>query len=95
MPYYLLISAEITDTDKYAGYREAVTPLVTQFGGRYLVRGGEAEAFAGVYDGSRHVVLEFESKEAARTFWDSPEYAEVSKLREGASTGNVIGVEGV
>ena len=95
MAYYLLISAEITDTDKYAGYREAVTPLITHFGGRYLVRGGDAEAFAGEYDGKRLVVLEFESKQAARTFWDSPEYAEVSKLREGASTGNVVGVEGV
>ncbi len=95
MAYYLLISAEITDTDKYTGYRDAVTPLITQFGGRYLVRGGEAEAFAGTYDGNRLVVLEFESKKAARTFWDSPEYAEVSKLREGASRGSVIGVEGV
>ena len=51
--------------------------------------------FEGEYNGRRRVVIEFDSKEAARGFWDSPEYAPIKKLREGAGVGGVIGVEGV
>ena len=95
MAYYLLIEAEVLDASRYAVYREAVTPVIAQYGGRFLVRGGEVEVFEGEYNGRRRVVIEFESKEAARGFWDSPEYAPIKKLREGAGTGGVIGVEGV
>ena len=95
MAYYLLIEAEVLDASRYAVYREAVTPVIAQYGGRFLVRGGEVEVFEGEYNGRRRVVIEFDSKEAARGFWDSPEYAPIKKLREGAGIGGVIGVEGV
>ncbi len=95
MAYYLLIEAEVTDPDKYAGYRNAVNPVIEQYGGRFLVRGGDAETFEGTYNGLRRVVLQFQSKQAARAFWDSPEYAAVKDLREGAAIGTTIGVEGV
>lgn len=95
MAYYLMIEAEVTDSGRYALYRQAVTPLIERCGGRFLVRGGEVEVFEGEYDGRRRVVIEFESQEAARAFWDSPEYGDVKKLREGAGVGTAIGVEGV
>ena len=95
MAYYLLIEAEVLDADRYSVYREAVTPVIAQYGGRFLVRGGEVELFEGEYNGRRRVVIEFDSKEAARGFWDGPEYAPIKKLREGAGVGGVIGVEGV
>ena len=47
MAYYVLIEGNITNPTKYSKYREAVTPLVDQFGGRYLVRGGETQVFEG------------------------------------------------
>lgn len=95
MAYYLMIEAEVTDPERYAAYRAAVTPLIDHFGGRFLVRGGEVEVFEGEYDGRRRVVIEFESQEEARAFWHSPEYADVKKLREGAGVGAAIGVQGV
>ena len=53
-------------------YREAVTPVIaSSMAGRFLVRGGEVEVFEGEYNGRRRVVIEFDSKEAARGFWDS------------------------
>ena len=47
MAYYLLIEAEVLDADRYAVYREAVTPVIARYGGRFLVRGGEVEAVRG------------------------------------------------
>lgn len=95
MAYYLMIEADVTDPERYALYRQAVTPLIERCGGRFLVRGGEVEVFEGEYNGRRRVVIEFESQQAARAFWHSPEYTDVKKLREGAGVGVVIGVEGV
>ena len=39
----------------------------------------------GEHDGRRLIVFEFPSMEALRAFWQSPEYAEVKRLRAGAA----------
>jgi len=41
------------------------------------------------------VILEFPDMDAARAWYDSPAYLEARRLREGASTGSFIAVEGV
>ena len=40
MPAYLIAEHKITDTVKFEEYRSKVAPMITQFGGRYLTRGG-------------------------------------------------------
>jgi len=40
-------------------------------------------------------VVEFENLEAAKAFYESPEYQAAIKLREGAATFNMIAVEGI
>jgi uncharacterized protein (DUF1330 family) len=44
--------------------------------------------------GRRHVVIEFESYEAARACYDSPEYQAAIRIREEASTGDIVIIEG-
>jgi uncharacterized protein (DUF1330 family) len=85
MPAYILAHIRVTDPERFAQYRAAVPAVIAQYGGRYLVRGGEAAALEGAHDGRRLVVVEFPSDEAARRFWDSPDYARMKKLREGAA----------
>ena len=48
----------------------------------------------GSFPGSRVVILEFESFEKAKTFYDSPEYRAVREERVGAATFNLLVVEG-
>ncbi|MCL4720789.1 MAG: DUF1330 domain-containing protein, partial [Gammaproteobacteria bacterium] len=37
---YMIVLAELTDRERFlAGYARAVPPLVTRFGGRYVLRG--------------------------------------------------------
>jgi uncharacterized protein (DUF1330 family) len=43
----------------------------------------------------RLVVVEFQSLDAARHFYDSPEYQRILPLRTGASRGTLALVEGV
>ena len=94
MGYYLVIDIEVTDPERYGRYRDAVVPVIERFGGSFLVRGGQIEPFEGPYSGHRLVILEFPTREKARAFWDSPEYGEVKKLREGAARSSAFGVEG-
>ena len=43
----------------------------------------------------RIVVLEFEDLEAVKRWYDSPEYREARRLREGAATLQAVAVEGL
>ncbi|HVL71585.1 MAG TPA: DUF1330 domain-containing protein [Beijerinckiaceae bacterium] len=94
MAAYLIANVDVHDPAAFARYREAVTPLIAKFGGRYLVRGGAVENKEGDLGLKRLVVLEFPDMAAARAFYDSPEYAPVLKMREEAATSSLALVEG-
>ena len=95
MPAYMIVHATIHNETQYQKYREAVVPLITKHGGRFIVRGGKAEVLEGSPETRRWVVFEFPSMDAIRAFWNSPEYAPVKKIREGAATLDIIAVEGM
>jgi uncharacterized protein (DUF1330 family) len=85
----------IDDEATYRRYREAVPELVDRFGGRFRVRGGELDVLEGQWQLPRLVIIEFPSKDAARLFYESPEYQKILPLRQRASEGNVVLVEGL
>ena len=95
MTAYLVAQVRIDDQETYQRYREAVPPLVDRFGGRFRARGGELEVLEGAWPFPRLVIIEFPSRDAARLFYDSPEYQRILPLRQQASAGNVVLVEGV
>ena len=69
-------------------------PSIARFGGRFLVRGGKADLFEGVPAPDRMVVIEFPDADTARRWYDSEEYQAALKIRQSASRGRVILVEG-
>ena len=94
MAAYLIGDIEVTDPEIYEKYRAGVPATVAAFGGKYLVRGAEAEVAEGTWSTNRLVVLEFESMERLKAWYNSPEYADLKKLRQSASKGNLIFAEG-
>lgn len=97
MPAYLIVSAVISDREAFmaSGYPGAAAALLEQYGGRYLLRGPGAELLEGTFgEGGSVVISEWPDKEAARCFWNSPEYQEVKKLREHLGTCQVLLIEG-
>ena len=95
MPAYMIVTAKISDRDKFIqGYGATAGKLVEQFGGRYVLRGPGADLLEGDFgDGASMVISEWPDKAAAKAFWDSPEYAEAKKLREGISECQVLLIE--
>jgi uncharacterized protein (DUF1330 family) len=94
-PAYIIADIEVTDPQGYKAYVAAVTPIVADFGGTYLVRAGRTVAFEGPLPAGRTVVIAFPSMAAAQAFQASPRYLEIAKLRQRASTGRIFIVEGV
>ncbi|HEY5693201.1 MAG TPA: DUF1330 domain-containing protein [Gaiellaceae bacterium] len=95
MPAYVIVETEIHDPEQYDLYKAASPDAVQAGGGRFVVRGGELAVLEGNWDPSRLVVLEFPDLEAAKRWYDSPEYQEAKRLREGAASLKMLAVQGV
>lgn len=96
MPAYMIVTAAIHDRDAFvSGYGAAAAALIPHFGGQYLLRGPGAECLEGEWgDGASMVISKWPDREAAKAFWNSPEYAEVRKLREGLADVQVLLIDG-
>ena len=94
MAAYVVGEIEVTDQATYDDYRKQVPATVTKYGGRFIVRGGKVEALEGGWAPKRVVALEFPSMEQAQKWYRSAEYAPLIKLRQKASRGKLILVEG-
>lgn len=95
MAAYVIADVKVEDADRYEEYRAQVAPTLERYGGEFLVRGGAHETLEGEWRPDRLVILRFESPEAARAWWSSPEYEGPRALRRSASEGSLVLVEGV
>lgn len=95
MTAYLIVETDITDPEQYEQYKAASPCAVAAGGGRFLVRGGELAVLEGDWSPKRLVMVEFEDLEAAKRFYESPEYQAALKLREGAANLRMVVVEGI
>ncbi|MBE7200051.1 MAG: DUF1330 domain-containing protein [Parafilimonas terrae] len=91
---YIIVRMTVTDPDAYKDYAAMASEAMRKYGCTPLVRGGRCEALEGEAR-PRNVVLEFESYEAARTYYFSPEYQAAVEKRRPAGIGEVVLVEGV
>ena len=66
MSAYVLVDIEITDSIGYEQYRKIAYPVIAEFGGKYLVRGGTTETCEGDWKLNRLVIVEFESLARAK-----------------------------
>jgi uncharacterized protein (DUF1330 family) len=94
MAAYVFGEIEVTDPTIYEDYRKQVLAVVTKYGGKFIVRGGKVETLEGGWAPKRIVALEFPSMEQAQKWYRSPEYAPLIKLRQKASKGKLVIVEG-
>ncbi|HEX7054868.1 MAG TPA: DUF1330 domain-containing protein [Burkholderiales bacterium] len=93
MAAYVIGEIEVTDPATYDEYRRQVLPTVQKYGGRFLARGGRAQALEGAAAAKRVVVLEFPSYERALEWYRSGDYAPLAALRQKASQGRLLLVE--
>lgn len=91
---YILAEVEITDPAAYEQYRSKVAATLVPYGGRFLVRGGQAVRLEGDRPPRRFVVLEFDSPERAASWYHSEEYGPVKAVRLKAATAHLVLLNG-
>jgi uncharacterized protein (DUF1330 family) len=95
---YVVAEINVTDAVGYEPYRTLSTQAVAQYGGQFIVRGGQREQREGEdaahHAGLRTVIVEFPSLEQARAWYESVEYQKAKDIRTAHSTGRLFIVEG-
>ena len=89
MATYLVVNYRITDAEGMAKYREVVIPQLMEAGCEFLVVNDDAEVIEGS-PSPTVIVLKFESVEAAKAWYNSPEYQAIKPLRLNATTDSWI-----
>ena len=91
---YLIVRINISDTELFQQYPPLSTKAVEKFGGKYLIRGGAFEVVEGTWPAERTTVVEFESFDKAKEFYNSLEYSEAKKVRQESADTDFILIEG-
>ena len=86
MSVYMILDAEVHDTEAYEKYKEAAPQYVARHGGEYCCRGGEIDVLAGEWFPERVVVLKFPSRAAFDALMADPDYQPWKELRESLTT---------
>jgi uncharacterized protein (DUF1330 family) len=96
-PAYLLVQGHVTDREGFKAYSAALPPIYRKYRGQYiaLVPAPLVEVVEGEPEDRSVVIARFPSREDARAFWNSPEYAEAKKLRAGKGTFYVAILDGL
>ncbi len=90
---YWMAHVDVSNPEQYKAYVAANAEPLRLHGGRFLVRGGQSQTLEGS-SRARNVVIEFPSYQAALDCWHSPLYQAAIALRSGASTADLVIVEG-
>jgi len=91
---YLILTEAIHDRAGMDAYGAASFPSIREFGARVLVAAEDVDVVEGQWHGDRTVVVEFDSVEQARAWYESESYQAALPLRLGASTCNGVIVPG-
>ena len=84
----------VTDREGMRPYSTQVESTFQPFGGRYIVRGGNITTLEGDGPKGGMVVIEFDSKEQAQAWYDSPAYRKLMPIRHRSARSRVLIVEG-
>lgn len=90
---YWIGHVDVHDSEGYKGYIAANAEVFSQYGGRFVVRGGPHLVKEGD-SRARTVVIEFKDYATALACYESAEYALVKAKRDPYSTADILIVEG-
>lgn len=91
---YVLLTEAIHDPAGMEAYGRLSSASLRQSGGRPLVVDDHVEVLEGAWHGTRTVLLEYESVEQARAWYESATYQEALPLRQAAADCDVVLLHG-
>jgi uncharacterized protein (DUF1330 family) len=95
MSGYIIANVTVTNPAQYEEYRKWSSVAMQVHGAQVCVRGGKVAVLEGDWMPERLVILKFPTFDAARAFYDTPEYLKAREARAGAAVMRMIVVEGL
>ena len=96
MATYLIVDTLLDKPELYEAYKLQAKPLVEQYGGEYLARGGKLTLKeTELWSPTRMVLIRFPDAESANRFYDSPEYQAILPISKQSARRTIIMLEGV
>jgi uncharacterized protein (DUF1330 family) len=93
-PAYLIAEVQVTDPATMQKYGQQVGATLAPFNHKYLVRGHNIQALEGEPPKGGVVIIQFDSMQKAREWYDSPAYQAIKPLRQSAATSRLYLVQG-
>jgi uncharacterized protein (DUF1330 family) len=91
---YVILTEEIKDLEGMKAYGRAASPAMSLGGCKILSVDTKPQILEGDWHGHQTVVLEFDSVDAARAWYESDEYQKAVKLRQAAADCNAVIISG-
>lgn len=91
---YVIITEDIHDPELMREYEKASTAALFAYDGHVLAVDHDVTTLEGTWAGTRTVMVEFESVEKARAWYESSEYAPALPIRQRAARCNAVIVAG-
>ena len=90
MSSYFIAQITIHDPDGYARYEGDFDGIFEKYDGEVVVVDDAPVVLEGQWTHKRVVVIRFRDEEEARRWYDSPEYQALARIRQRASTSDII-----
>jgi uncharacterized protein (DUF1330 family) len=96
MATYLIADTLLDNPEQYEEYKRRAKPLVEQYGGEYLARGGQLTLKeTDLWSPTRLVLIRFPDAESAARFYDSPEYQAILPISRQSARRTIVMLEGM
>jgi uncharacterized protein (DUF1330 family) len=95
MPAYVLGLTELSNPTPMDEYVPKAVAIIAQYGGRVVAAGPLADVLETGIGPDTAVLIEFDSVDAARRWYDSQEYGSVRGLRHSAGRTTLIVMDGL
>jgi uncharacterized protein (DUF1330 family) len=92
---YVIVTEAIHDAAGMEAYAKAAVPSIGDHDAKVLVFDENVEVVEGEWHGNRTIVLEFESVEKAREWYESASYQQALPLRQAAADCNAAILSGL
>jgi uncharacterized protein (DUF1330 family) len=91
---YVILTEAIKDPEGMKAYAKAAGPTMGEGGCKILSVVTKPHVLEGDWHGDQTVVLEFDSVDAARAWYESEAYQKAAKLRQSAADCNAVILSG-
>ncbi len=89
-PVRFIAHFTVDDPERYRVYEQGFFPVLRAHGGRFVTYDDAPVVLEGALVPGRTVLIDFDSEEALRGWWDSPEYRALAAHRHAGTTTHAV-----